>query len=288
MKKLIVILLVLALLPVAALAETDESSWQNILLLGCDAHAQDGYDRSDSMIVVSVNSKTNQVKMTSLMRDMWVHIQGHGNQKLNAATVFGGPELAMSTVNEYFGLDIDKYVMVNVAGLVELIDTLGGVDLEITEEERQYINQGAKETAQYTGANADPGEDLTSAGLVHLTGAQAVCHARNRTNGHGDYSRTDRQRSVLMAIANKLKQENSLLTLMAVGKQLLDQVETNLSLDDLVLLATVGMNVDLNDVEQLRLPAEGTYSTGYVGEYWCIQPNYEKNAALLHDFIYGE
>ena len=290
MKKLILVLLSLALLlqPMMGLAEDASADWQNILLLGCDTKTSEGYDRSDTIIVVSVNAKTNQIKMTSLMRDIWVHIQGYGEQKLNAATVFGGPDLAISTSNKNFGLDIEKYAMINISGMIDLVNALGGIDVEIDQEELEYINNNVEEHTRYVGSDADLGEPIAAPGLVHLNGAQAVCHARNRTTGQGDYSRTERQRNVLMAIANKVKNESSLLTVLAVIKELLGFVETNLSLDDLMALAAVGFNADLSSVEQLRLPVDGTYKTGYVGEYWCIQPNFEQNAKLLHDFIYGE
>ena len=116
-------------------ATADESElWWNILLLGGDSRSTDSYDRTDSMIILSVNRKTGEIKMTSIMRDTWVSIPGHkGMAKINAANVYGGPERAVQTVNSSFGTDIEDYVLINMAGMIKVIDAMGGIDLEVTE-----------------------------------------------------------------------------------------------------------------------------------------------------------
>ena len=118
---------VLCMMPASALAE---DGWWNILLLGGDARSEKRFERTDGMIILSINLEKNQVKMTSLMRDTYLQFPGYKNKhKLNAANVYGGPELTMSVINESFGTDIDQYVLINMVGLTKAIDMLGGVEM---------------------------------------------------------------------------------------------------------------------------------------------------------------
>ena len=103
------------------------------------------------MIILSVNTKTKKAKLTSIMRDTWVKIDGHGSNKLNAACVFGGPDLTMSTINDHFDTNISQYVMVNISGLADIIDLLGGVELDVTKEERDALNKGLFDLSEYSG-----------------------------------------------------------------------------------------------------------------------------------------
>ena len=122
---------------------------------------------------------------------------------------------------------------------------------------------------------------------VHLNGNQATAFARIRQID-SDYVRTNRQRTVLMAMARRLKDGASAGTLLTIVNVLLNYVETDLSISDILEIGTVGLDMDLSTVEELRLPADGTFESGMYGNVWCIKPNFEKNAALLQEFIYGE
>ena len=258
--------------------------WWNILLLGTDNRydIENGYSRTDSMIILSVNLAEKQAKLTSLMRDTWVPIEGHGHNKLNACTVFGGPQLLMDTVNEQFGLKIDDYVLINITGLAEVIDILGGLDLDVTEAERKALNKGLFDLSSQSGM-----EQLEQSGEgVHLNGNQAVAFARIRQID-SDYVRTERQRTVLTTIAQTLKDSNSAASIVSAVNALLPYVETNLSVADLMSLGYVGLQLDLGGVEQFRIPADGTFDAGMFNGVWCIKPNFEKNRALLRDFIYA-
>ena len=286
LKKMLSLVLVLALccamVPGAGLASGD---WWNILLLGTDNRdeIEGGYSRTDSMIVLSVNTKTNEAKLTSLMRDTWVKIPGHGKNKLNAACVYGGPELTMTTIDDAFGIDVDDYVLINITGMAEIIDVLGGIELDVTEEERKALNKGLFDLSSMSGM-----EKLEQSGEnVHLNGNQAVAFARIRKID-SDYKRTERQRTVLTVIAQKLKDNADPATLLSVITKLLPYVETNLGLGDIMSLASVGLALDLTAVDQLRLPADGTYDSGTFDGVWCIKPNFEKNAAIFEEFVYGE
>lgn len=118
-----------------------DSSWRNILLLGQDSRTTGKSERTDTMVIASINANTGEIKLTSLMRDMYVEIPERGTQKINTANYYGGPELAMKTVNENFKLNISEYVIVNFVNFPYIIEKLGGVYEDITEEEMEGINE---------------------------------------------------------------------------------------------------------------------------------------------------
>ena len=269
-----------------ATAEEDGKLWWNILLLGGDSRSTESYDRSDTMIIFSINKEDTIIKMTSIMRDTWVDFPGtNKSHKINAATVYGGPELAMKTVNHYFGTDIEDYVLVNMADMVEMIDMIGGIDLEVTESERKYINDYASD--YLNSVQGYHGETcLEQSGMVHLNGLLATAHMRNRYTD-SDYGRVMRQQDVLLAMASKM-QDMELNDLMEKVEIFLEGIDTNLTNDQLRSVATTGLAMELEDVGQFRIPADGAYTSGMHNGIWMIRANFEKNAQLLKDFIYGE
>jgi len=262
--------------------EINKGDWTNILLLGCDSYSKNNYSRSDSMIILSINTKTYAVKMTSLMRDTWVKSE-RGSHKLTELCAIGGPELTMKTINEKFDMDISDYMLINMAGIAEIIDLLGGLELDITEAERKAINKGLFDLSGLSGM-----EKLQQSGeKVHLNGNQATAYARIRKID-SDYVRVERQRIVLLAMAEKILNGASASTLLNIVDALLDYVVTNMSFMEIMSLAGFGLKMDLSaGVEEFRLPADGTYESGMYGNVWCIKPNFEQNASLLHKFIYG-
>ena len=266
-----------------AFAEAETGDWWNILLLGTDNRdEQEGYSRTDSMIILSVNTVSGEAKLTSLMRDTWVKIPGHGSAKLNAASVYGGPELTMETISGNFGVEIQDYMLINITGLADVIDVLGGIRIDVTEAERKAINKGLFDLSSRSGM-----EKLESSGEdVLLNGNQAVAYSRIRMID-SDYVRTERQRSVLVKLAEKLQEEVNMITIAGTLTTLLPYVETSLGLSDLISLASVGLGMDFDSIGELRLPADGTFESGTYDGVWCIKPNFDKNRALLHDFIYG-
>ena len=284
LKKMLALVLTCALLMCGfASAEAQQEDWWNILLLGTDNRdEQEGYSRTDSMIILSVNTETKEAKLTSLMRDTWVKIDGHGSAKLNAASVYGGPELTMQTISSNFGVEISDYMLINITGMADVIDVLGGIELDVTEDERKAINKGLFDLSSRSGM-----EKLESSGEnVLLNGNQAVAYSRIRMID-SDYVRTERQRTVLVKLAEKLKSEINMVTMAGLITALLPYVETSLGLSDLISLASVGMQIDFASIRELRLPADGTFESGDFNGTWCIKPNFEKNRALLNEFIYG-
>ena len=184
-----------------------KSSQIQVLLLGCNFCNEGKYDNSDSIIVASLDKKTGSIKLASIMRDIWVDLHEYGTDKINSALVHGGPEFTLKVVNEAFNLNIRYYALVDMLGLVNIIDLLGGIDVEITEMERIFLNCWVRDLAvQFNDGIIPP--PIEKAGMVHMDGRTALSHARNRAIG-ADFARSDRQRVVLKAMAKKLREKSS-------------------------------------------------------------------------------
>ncbi len=265
----------------AAFAEerTLDPAWKNILLLGSDSRDTAEPGRTDTMIILSVNTENGEICMTSLMRDTWVPLSGANKwNKINAANFFGGPEMAVATVNDCFGMNIEDYVLVDMFSLTEIIDSLGGVDIALSEEEASFINWKLKESESDC-------EKVKAGESVHLNGEQAIWHVRNRSTG-SDFERTERQRIVLVAMAGKVK-EASVFGLFGVAATMMSYIETNLSLGEIVDLGMAALDMDLGSVRQTRIPKEGTYESGQMDNgLWTIRPDFEANKEILYQFIY--
>ena len=261
--------------------------WLNILLLGTDSRGTTKYLRTDTMVILSVNEGTGAVKLTSVMRDIWVEIPGHGGSKLNAACVYGGPELTLQTVNQNFGMDIQSYVEVNMQCLAQIVDALGGIRMDVSDSEAKAINKLFNDDRNAHDENTYFAGDAVSAGSqVLLNGKQALAFVRIRSMDN-DYMRTDRQRQMLVAVAKDLQQKD-LLTMGTIVTGMLQYVKTNLDFEAIMAIASVCMGASLDDLPELRLPVEGTYQSGTFNGTWCIKPDFEENARQLRAFIYGE
>ena len=255
--------------------EKEYKEWENILLLGGDSRSTDAYERTDSIIILSINREESLVKMTSVMRDTWVKIPGRKYNKINAANVFGGPELTVQTVNQCFGTDIEDYVIINMGDMATIIDLMGGIDLEISEAEMKEINSGD-----------NGGVQLGSAGMVHLNGKQVVTFTRIRYID-SDYKRVMRQQRVLLSMAEKA-QNMDVDELSDIAADVNNILVSSMDKGELEDLAMAFMVMEVEDVEQFRVPADGTFESGTYDGVWSIRPNLEKNKVLLREFIYGE
>jgi len=253
----------------------------NVLLLGVDALSS-GNQRSDTMIIASIGG--DGLKLTSIQRDMVANIPGHGKTKINAAYAYGGPELAMRTVNEALDMNIMRYVVVDFTVLVKLVDALGGIDMDITEAEMTHINKNvwlSRKVFVPLGYSAtelkEYGED------VHLNGLRALAYARIRKLD-SDFVRTSRQRAVIEAMMDKLKSRLwNPVTVASFISAGLSGVETNLSPVELLSLGEKALFS--GGMEQLRLPLDGTFSDN--GSSLTVT-NRSKNVEALREFIYGE
>lgn len=272
------------------------SEWMNILLLGSDERKMSDSARTDSMIICSINMETGEVKLTSLMRDTAVQYtdlgEYNGTWRLNAANYFGGEELAMKTVNECFSMNIQYYVRVNFYGFQQVAQMLGGITMDITEDEKNLINEMIVEQAKISyleGLDESniPYEYLESYGPnTQLDGRMTLAYARIRKLD-SEYERTNRQRKVLAALLDKLKEKGA-AEIMSLGLSCMDYFRTNLPLDQILSVAMKVVDSDMSEMESFRLPVNGTYKQETRNEqdmlYDC---DWSTNASELYNFIYG-
>ncbi|MDU5110391.1 MAG: LCP family protein [Clostridium sp.] len=255
---------------------------KNIALFGVDAVDGEG-GRSDSIMIATVDPVHNKLKLTSIMRDSYVNIDGYGMDKINHAYAYGGPELAIRTINENFGLNIKDFVSVNFSSLPKIINILGGVDIEITNDELQYINGYIDDINKKDGTNSS---HITYAGVQHLDGTQALAYSRIRYTAGGDYKRTERQRTVLEALFTKLTSAsigsyNSLLN------EVLPYVQTNLSTTDILSLGTKVLSSGVN-LEQDRFPRDGYGEGANIGGVYYLTFDIETAKQQMRDYIFND
>ena len=258
----------------------------NILVLGVDAD-QGGGRRSDTMMILSVGYQS--VKLTSILRDTVVDIDGHGSTKINAAYAYGGAELAMRTVNQTFQLNITKYVVVDYLTIARLVDAVGGVDIAISQAEMEQINAnnsryaGSTRVAEDLGYMPAPVREYSEDGEtpVHLDGLQAVGYARIRKLD-SDFMRTSRQRRVVQAALTALRGRlYDPGMYVRVAKVLFGTMETNMNA---VEICSLGMKALVcGQIEQMRLPVDGTFDDNGSS----IHIDAAANAQALREFIYG-
>ena len=228
----------------------------NVLLLGVDV-LNDSSQRSDAMIVASIGYQ--DVRLTSFMRDILVDIPGYGTGKLNSAYAHGGPELVMRTLNERFDLNIMHYVTVDFVSLVEIVDAMGGVDIDISEAEMEQINKNVYSSRKVFAPLGYTATPLTEYGDdTHLNGLRALGYARIRKID-SDFMRTSRQRTLLKAMIGKVRANlwNPVM-LWRLGDAVISALDTNMSLVQLISLGEKVLAA--GDVSQMRLPVEGSYS----------------------------
>lgn len=219
----------------------------NILLIGQDAREEDQQARSDSMILCTYNKSTRELTMTSFLRDLYVPIPGYGSNRINAAYAFGGTPLLKKTIDQNFHLAIDGSIEVDFTHFSEIIDQLGGVEIELRQDEADVINQ-------QTGSN------LTD-GLQQLDGFQTLTYARIRSlDTDGDVSRSNRQRKVIGALMDSLR-DSSLTELTPIIGEILPMLTTDLNRGQL-LLYTLEILPQLSQIQihSQKIPADGTFT----------------------------
>ena len=257
---------------------------KNILLIGTDARSSDEDGRSDSMIILSINSKKNRMVMTSILRDSYVEIPGHGSNRINAAYSYGQEALLIQTIEQNFKIPIDAYAKVDFFSFIDIVDAVGGVEIDVTDEEMKWINAYLNETNELLGKEYGDGY-LTQSGKITLTGKQALSYARIRYIGT-DFQRTERQREILSAVAAKVKANpSSVSKLMGT---VLPKITTNIPDTELSLM---GMKAPMYlgyDVEQIHLPADGTWSNATINKMSVLQLDFEKNIQYFKDVVYGD
>ncbi len=244
----------------------------NILLMGVDGSAE-GTVRSDSMILVSLDYLHGKIKLTSFLRDCWVEIPSKESYaKLNAAFAYGGSQLACDTIEYNFGVNIDHYLMVDFEMFKEIVNKLGGIDVEVTANEASFINKTTRQT-------------VNSGKCVNLNGEEALVYCRIRKLD-SDYMRTYRQRKVISAIIEKAKNTDP-VSLFHTAKEVLPLIQTDLNPVEVSFTALKGGIAALTfDIEQKQMPDDSLMTTGYVGSQWVEKPDMESCREALYEFIY--
>lgn len=233
----------------------------NILLIGSDTRDEEERGRTDSMILLSINKNSDTITMTSLMRDCYVEIPGHGWSKLNAAYSLGGAELLMDTISLNFDVSVDRYVYISFFSFINIVDAVGGIDLDISDEEAEGMIPPMAEQNKYLGNKK--GTDYLSHGgsKLHVNGNQALAYARLRYVGNADFERTSRQRTVISKIIAKAKTLDP-LALDSFLKISCGELTTNMSMGEMYLMFYKLLFSLGYDMDELRIPVEGAYSYG--------------------------
>lgn len=299
----------------------------NVMIFGEDkreAGAEHG--RSDTMLLLSVDNRRGKLKITSFMRDMLVTIpetddagQPIGRNKLNAAYTLGGPALSVKTIETNFGIEIDRYAIVNFDSFREIIDVLGGIDLELTQEEidyinwQTYINKESDERYELKDEAPPASEDDEDEPTVkvHLEGRQALWYARNRgyeDENHpefavkgDDFDRTSRQRTLMNQVLKDFKKAN-LTQIVQIVSEIGPMIETNLKTDEITMLVSNSLTYLGYDSDEFRVPTDDNYTYRWYDPYTdeistdsfvnaqsvILVPDWEAARLSLAEFIYED
>ena len=259
----------------------------SVLLIGSDSRDSSSGGRSDAMILLTISDRTKTVHMTSLLRDMYVEIPGHDGNRLNAAYAYGGAELLLETINQNLGTSVNRYAVVNFEAFANLVDAVGGVDMELTNEEVGWVNAYLNEYNELRGMPLETDYlDTSLSGNIHLNGAQALAYCRNRYIGT-DFGRTQRQRKVLTAVLQKLPLA-AVTNPAEIVNGLFGNLTTNLTQVECTQLSLSAGKLLTYEMVQDSLPLEGTYSNATIREMSVLQVDFEQNKAYIRKEIYGE
>ncbi len=266
----------------------------NIMLFGADTRKGQVSGQSDTMILFSIDTRHKKLKMLSLMRDTYVEIPDYENNKINASFFYGGASLAVQTVQRNYGIKIDRYAVVDFKSFRNIIDTLGGIDIELREDEIDYINwqcwvNGQVDTRDEMDINQfifyenDEGDMVAN---VHLNGRQALWHARNRGQegicSGDDYTRTLRQRNVMGILINKLKRSN-FSTIMSIIYDIGPMITTNLKTSEITKLAANATNYLKYDIVAKSAPEYSSFGVDFYYDNLWIN-GYGLECIVIYDW----
>lgn len=236
----------------------------NILLIGQDRREGEGRQRSDAMILCSINPQTNKMAMISFLRDLYVQIPGYEDNRLNAAYAYGGFELLKETLNLNFGITVDGCLESDFEGFEKIIDTVGGVEIELTAKEANIVGDGATE------------------GLCTLNGEQALTYARIRKID-SDFQRTARQRKIMSAVFEKAK-SYSLTELAMFFSEIMPLMATDMTEDEIMSLAlTIASSFSELETSSYIVPADGTYKNAMIRGMAVLVPDLAKIRELIFE-----
>ncbi|MDK0613725.1 LCP family protein [Clostridium perfringens] len=257
----------------------------NILLLSSDARPGEDVSRSDSIMILTIDNINKKLKVTSLMRDMLVKIDGHGEEKLNHAFAYGGPTKTIETIQNNFGIKLNNYVIVDFSAFVKVIDAINGIEVTVKDYELDELNK-------YILDGGGSEEDLLpSPGTYNLNGYQALSYARIRKVGNGEYERTERQRAVLQIALEKVK-DMSTVKLVSLLNELFPYVKTNISLGNAMDYGFTALNVGKKcnfEIEQFRVPLDSISKGGIINNKgWVFVIDKVETSKALQEFIFND
>lgn len=264
------------------ISQEEAAGTYNLLLLGVDRREDDWYGNADAIILVTVNHDVQKIFLTSFMRDLYAEIPDYGVRKLNAAHAIGGGPLIVETLENTYGVATDNYARVDFNSMTDIIDALGGVDIELSDEEAESANTSIKEMCKLQGKKYKENK-LKSGGKLHLNGIQAVAYSRIRKVGNSDYERTERQRRVLTELINNAAQ----LKFWEISKllnQVLPLVTHNV--DQLTMVKLIAQLPEMVTYEIVtdRIP----YPDMYYSQNEILIPDLDATVAKLQETIYAK
>lgn len=272
-----------------------ENGVQNIMVFGEDNHEEGFHGRSDAMILITIDNNNKKLKQTSFLRDLYLYIPGHGEDKLNAAYAYGGPALAVETIEYNFHVKIDDYIIIDFNSFTDIVDSLGGLDIDLTHEEVEYIDWQSyrnKQTDNEKELNADNysyelNDDGDYVSKVHLNGRQALWYARNRDSAGSDFDRAWRQRMVIDTVLTKIKNSDP-FRMAAVGISASPYITTNMSALTLCGKSASLLGALSMEREQYRVPQRDNYYDEWTENAGLalVIADEEKAVTELHEFIF--
>ncbi len=248
----------------------------NILLVGADKRSswkEDG--RSDSCMIATIDKKNEKLKITSLMRDMYIEVPGYGEHKFNAAYSYGGIELLYKTILSNFGIRVDGYAIVDFEAFRKVIDTIGGVEINLTEEEHSILMSRYHRTSVL---KLEPG-------INNMNGTQALAYCRLRQDSKADFGRTERQRYVLQQIFLSMKSQ-PISQWFEMAEAVMPEISTDLSYDKILGYLKDVIFMGTTDIEQFRIPVDGSFENDSVNGQDVLKIDLSQNRKALEEYIY--
>ena len=261
--------------------EEQLKGYRNIAVFGVDARSNTySNTRSDIIMIVSLNQDTNQVKIASIYRDTYLYIDGHGYDKITHAYAYGGPELAINALNKNLDLNITEFVTVNFNAVIDIVDSIGGIEVDVTAEEVGYMNDYIRDINNEMGRHDS---QVSGSGTKQLTGAQALAYSRVRYTAGGDFKRTERSRTVLNKTFEKAK-KLSVAKLNNLADILLPKILTNIKATEIIGMIPSLRNINISEGE--GWPYKNQFYNN--GVSYVAPVTLEENVQQLHAHLFGD
>lgn len=261
----------------------------NILLVGTDGKYIEKWNRSDSMMVVTIDSKNKDIRISSIARDTYVDIPGYSTEKLTHAYAYEGIDLLREVFKVNFNLDIDKYIAVNFVSFMDIMDELGGVEVNVEEKDIKEINKYIDACyGYYKNKDEKDKEYITKSGVQRLNGYQALAFSRIRYTDSA-FARDNRHREVAESVYKEFAQKG-VETYKKCAEIILNNTKTNISPIEMMNLAYTVLKINDKDIEQFQFPLE-EYRNGHIinkQKGWVLEWDKEPNLEAWHKFIFGE